>query len=48
MSAGDSGIAVRWHEPREPHLREVEQVEVACHLYDPDALRAAEEVRASR
>jgi oligopeptide/dipeptide ABC transporter ATP-binding protein len=47
LSAGDSGIAVRWNEPREPHLREVDQVEVACHLYDPDALRAAEEIRAT-
>ena len=47
MTADGTGIDVAWHEPREPRLRAVDEVEVACHLYDPAALQVAEESRAS-
>jgi len=47
VEADESGLDAKWREPREPRLRPVEEVEVACHLYDPDALRAAEESRSS-
>ena len=47
MTADRTGIDVAWHEPREPRLRAVDEVEVACHLYDPAALQVAEESRAS-
>jgi len=47
IEADGSGLGVEWHEPWEPRLRPVDEVEVACHLYDPDALRAAEEPRSS-
>ena len=30
-------VAVRWHDAIEPFLRPVGDVEVACHLYDPEA-----------
>jgi peptide/nickel transport system ATP-binding protein len=30
-------VAVQFHEPLEPHLRRVDQVDVACHLHDPEA-----------
>jgi len=36
---------VSWHEPIEPHLVESGRVEVACHLYDEAALKAAEQYR---
>jgi peptide/nickel transport system ATP-binding protein len=30
-------VAVHFHEPLEPHLRRVGEVDVACHLHDPEA-----------
>jgi len=30
-------VSVRFHEPREPRLQRVDEVDVACHLYDADA-----------
>jgi oligopeptide/dipeptide ABC transporter ATP-binding protein len=47
MSAGEDGVDVAWKRPLEPHLRAVDGVEVACHLFDPEALRAASEAEAS-
>jgi len=38
-------LDVSWHEPIEPRLVESGRVEVACHLYDDDALKAAEQYR---
>jgi len=47
MSAAEDHIDVEWQEPVEPRLLNVEGVEVSCHLYDPEALRQAEEARAA-
>jgi oligopeptide/dipeptide ABC transporter ATP-binding protein len=41
MSADGNEADVVWKKPLEPHLRAVDEVEVACHLYDPKALREA-------
>ena len=43
IEADQAGLDIEWNEPREPRLRAVDEVEVACHLYDPEALQAAEE-----
>jgi hypothetical protein len=45
LTAGDDYVEVEWHEPLNPRLLEIEGVQVACHLHDPDALRRAEEIR---
>jgi oligopeptide/dipeptide ABC transporter ATP-binding protein len=44
-SAG--AVDVQWHEPLEPRLLQSDDVEVACHLYDPAALDRAEQARAA-
>jgi peptide/nickel transport system ATP-binding protein len=38
--AGDQ-VRIRFHEPLDPALRRDGPVDVACHLYDPDALKRA-------
>jgi peptide/nickel transport system ATP-binding protein len=45
LGTDQSTVDVAFHEPREPRLRDVDEVEVACHLYDPDAVAAAEGYR---
>ncbi|HXY17425.1 MAG TPA: ABC transporter ATP-binding protein [Gaiellaceae bacterium] len=45
LSTAGDGIEVEWHEPIEPRLLESGEVDVACHLYDPGALRQAEDAR---
>jgi hypothetical protein len=46
--AGDH-VRIRFHEPLDPALRRDGPVDVACHLYDPDALkRAGREAAAER
>jgi oligopeptide/dipeptide ABC transporter ATP-binding protein len=47
VNATGDGIEVEWHEPIEPRLLDVGGVDVACHLYDPEALRQAEAARAA-
>jgi peptide/nickel transport system ATP-binding protein len=37
MRALQDFVAVDFHEPLEPHLRRVGEVDVACHLHDPEA-----------
>jgi hypothetical protein len=41
MSPLRDHVAVHFHEPLEPHLRRVDEVDVACHLHDPEALARA-------
>ena len=45
LGTDQSTVDVAFHEPREPRLRDVDEVQVACHLHDPDALAAAEGYR---
>jgi peptide/nickel transport system ATP-binding protein len=45
IQATDDTLDVAWHEPIEPRLVESGRVEVACHLYDEEALAAAEQYR---
>jgi peptide/nickel transport system ATP-binding protein len=45
MTPGDDQLDVEWNEPHDPRLLEAGDVRVECHLYDEDALRAAEEAR---
>jgi oligopeptide/dipeptide ABC transporter ATP-binding protein len=46
LSAGEDGVEIEWNEPVAPRLLPVGAVEVECHLYDDEALRKAEELRA--
>lgn len=39
-----AGLEIDWHDPVEPHLMPG-GVQVACHLYDVDAIRMAQELR---
>jgi oligopeptide/dipeptide ABC transporter ATP-binding protein len=48
MTRGDAHVDVDFNEPRDPRLLAVGEVTVECHLYDGDALAAAEAVRGSR
>jgi peptide/nickel transport system ATP-binding protein len=41
MSPLADHVAVHFREPLEPHLRRVGEVDVACHLHDPEALARA-------
>jgi peptide/nickel transport system ATP-binding protein len=45
LGATADTLDVSWHEPLEPRLVESGRVEVACHLYDEEALKAAEQYR---
>ena len=47
MSAGDDYVEVEWHDPVNPRLLDVGEVQAACHLHDPEALRQAEDIRAA-
>jgi peptide/nickel transport system ATP-binding protein len=47
MSAGDDHVEVEWHDPVNPRLLEVGDVQVSCHLHDAEALRQADEIRAA-
>jgi peptide/nickel transport system ATP-binding protein len=38
---------IAWNDPIDPRLLAVDGVQVECHLYDPEALQAAEEARAA-
>ena len=43
LSSGPSdGVHVRFHDPIDPRDLEVDGCRVQCHLYDPNALAAAE------
>ncbi|HKQ17409.1 MAG TPA: ABC transporter ATP-binding protein, partial [Solirubrobacterales bacterium] len=44
----EAGVRVRFHEPRVPRELSVDRSVVRCHLHDPEALAAAEEVRRGR
>ena len=44
----DAGVRVRFHEPRVPRDLRVDRSVVRCHLHDPEALAAAEEIRRGR
>ena len=44
LTTVDGGVEVTWQDPIEPHLRRVGDVEVACHLHDPEARAAAGKV----
>lgn len=46
LHAKDGAIRVEFHEGIDPRLVRADEVEVACHLYDQAALRAAEEAQA--
>jgi oligopeptide/dipeptide ABC transporter ATP-binding protein len=48
MRAADDHVEIEWHDHMSPRLLESGEVEVSCHLYDDDALRRAEEIRAAR
>jgi oligopeptide/dipeptide ABC transporter ATP-binding protein len=39
------GVEIEWHDAIVPRLRPVGDVSVECHLYDPDALAKAEQLR---
>ena len=45
-TADDGGAEVEFHEPIEPRLLQVDDVQVECHLHDPEALAEAERRRA--
>jgi len=47
-SATDAAAHVEFHEPVEPRLLTVEDVQVECHLQDPDSLAEAERRRAGK
>ena len=44
----DAGVRVRFQEPRVPRDLSVDRSAVRCHLHDPEALAAAEEIRRRR
>jgi oligopeptide/dipeptide ABC transporter ATP-binding protein len=44
----DAGVRARFHEPRVPRDLRVDRSVVRCHLHDPEALAAAEEIRRGR
>jgi peptide/nickel transport system ATP-binding protein len=44
----DDGVEIEWHEPLEPRLLPSGDVQVECHLYDPDALAEAERRQATK
>jgi peptide/nickel transport system ATP-binding protein len=46
ITADDGGAQVEFHDPIEPRLLPVGDVEVECHLHDPEALAEAERRRA--
>jgi hypothetical protein len=45
MAVQGDGVEVEWHEPVDPRMHTVDEVEVECHLYDDDALVEAERRR---
>jgi peptide/nickel transport system ATP-binding protein len=45
VAAADGVVDVAWHEPLEPRLLPVDEVEVECHLYDEEALARARSLR---
>jgi peptide/nickel transport system ATP-binding protein len=47
LAARDGAVEIEWHEPVEPRLLADGEVEVECHLYDPEARMRAEQVRTS-
>jgi oligopeptide/dipeptide ABC transporter ATP-binding protein len=48
IAAEDGRAAIELHEPVEPRLLPVDDVEVECHLYDDDALAEAERRRSEK
>jgi oligopeptide/dipeptide ABC transporter ATP-binding protein len=42
VRAGEGDVEVEWNDPIEPRLVPAGRVQVECHLYDPEALAAAE------
>jgi peptide/nickel transport system ATP-binding protein len=47
MRGGADAIEIVWNEPREPRLVPAGRVEVECHLYDDEALKAAKAAKAA-
>jgi peptide/nickel transport system ATP-binding protein len=45
---GDGHVTMEFMEPMEPKLRPEENVQVACHLYDPEALARARDLAVRR
>jgi peptide/nickel transport system ATP-binding protein len=45
ITADDGGAQVEFHDPIEPRLLQVDDVQVECHLHDPEALAEAERRR---
>jgi peptide/nickel transport system ATP-binding protein len=48
VTADDGGAQVEFHDPIEPRLLQVDDVQVECHLHDPEALAEAERRRAGK
>jgi peptide/nickel transport system ATP-binding protein len=48
MTGADGHVEIELHEPVEPRLLPSGDVQVECHLYDPDALAEAERRRAEK
>jgi len=48
LSPGSDGVTIEFMAAMPPELRVVEDVEVACHLYDPEALARAREQAAQQ
>ncbi len=48
ITAADGGAEVHFHEPIEPRLLPSGDVQVECHLHDPEALAEAERRRLER
>ena len=46
LAAVNDHVEIQWNEPVAPRLLEEGKVQVECHLYDKEALRRAEELRA--
>ncbi|HZT14811.1 MAG TPA: ABC transporter ATP-binding protein [Gaiellaceae bacterium] len=48
LEPANGALEIEWHEPLSPRLLPAGVVEVECHLYDEEALRRAEQLRAPR
>jgi peptide/nickel transport system ATP-binding protein len=48
IRGADDGVEIEWHEPLDPRLLASGDVQVECHLYDPDALAEAERRQATK
>jgi hypothetical protein len=48
LEANRKHVELAWNDPIDPRLLPVDNVQVECHLYDPEALEAAERARDER